>query len=87
MDEKGINSPESVTQYGVLWRLKLLPGDAVQEEYTEYSGYWYDDIPPALKELEYARTNLRCADARLFRRTITFTVLTGNAVEWGEEVQ
>lgn len=83
--DKTINSPESVTQYGVKWRLKLLPGDTVQKEYTEYSGYWYDDIPPALRELEYARTNPRCVDARLFKRTLTFTELTGNAVEWLKE--
>lgn len=85
MDEKGINPPESEVKYGVLWRLKLPPGDAVQEEYTEYSGYWYDDITPALRELEYARTNPRCVDARLFKRTLTFAELTGNAVEWLKE--
>lgn len=84
MDET-INSHESVTQYGVKWRLKLLPGDTVQEEYTEYSGAWYDDVAPALKELERAMTNPRCADARLFRRKIIYTELTGNAVEWTKE--
>jgi len=80
-----LNTP--CTQYGVLWRLKLVPGDAVQEEYTEYSGVWYDDVAPALKELERARTNPRCADARLSRRKITYTELTGNAVEWAKENQ
>lgn len=85
MDEKTINPAVADTKYGVLWRTKGIPGDEVSEMYTEYSGAWYDDVAPALKELDRAAANPRCADARLSRRKIIYTELTGNAVEWAKE--
>lgn len=82
MTDKKIMLNTPCTQYGVLWRLKLVPGDALQEEYTEYSGVWYDDVAPALKELDRAAANPRCADARVFVRRTEYRELTGNAVKW-----
>ena len=68
-------------QYGVLWKLKpVWEGDT--SDWTEYSGNWHSDIPPALKELERARVHPRCADARVFSKKIAYTELTNNAVEW-----
>ena len=55
------NPDNPVIKYGVLWRTKGIPGDAVSEMYTEYSGAWYDDIVPALAELDRAAANPRCA--------------------------
>lgn len=85
MGEKTINPAAADTKYGVLWRTKGIPGDEVSEMYTEYSGTWYDDVAPALKELDRAAANPRCADARVFMRRTGYTELTGNAVEWGKE--
>ena len=84
MDEH-INPDNPVTKYGVLWRPKGIPGDEVSEMYTEYSGTWYDDVAPALKELDRAAANPRCADARVFMRRTEYRELTKNAVEWAKE--
>ncbi len=73
-------------QYGVLWKLKPT-WEGETPGWTEYSGYWYDDIAPALKELDRARVHPRCEDARVFSKKIAYTELTDNAVEWLEKEQ
>ena len=78
-----VNPKIPVSQYVVLW--KQHPTPIEPEPQFEQYGDTYDDIAPALKELERAMTNPRCADARLSRRKIIYTELTGNAVEWTQE--
>ena len=78
-----VNPKNPVSQYVVLW--KQHPTPIEPEPQFEQYGDTYDDIAPALKELERAMTNPRCADARLSRRKIIYTELTGNAVEWTQE--
>lgn len=78
-----VNPKNPVSQYVVLW--KQHPTPIEPEPQFEQYGDTYDDIAPALKELERAMTNPRCADARLSRRKIVYTELTGNAVEWTQE--
>lgn len=68
-----INPGVPVAKYGVLWRTKSLPTDDTPPGWTEYSGYWYDGIAIALDELECARANPRCEEARVFQAKITYT--------------
>lgn len=82
-----INPGVPAAKYGVLWRTKPIPTDDTPPGWTEYSGYWYDDIAPALKDLDRAAVHPRCEDARVFAKKITFTELTENAVEWIKEKQ
>lgn len=82
-DRIDIKTP--VTVYGVLWKVKPTTLDTVEPGWTEYSGYWYDDVAPALRELDRAAVHPRCEEARMFTKKITYTELTENAVEWMEE--
>ena len=78
-----INPAASHVKYGVLWR-SYTDLDEPGTQYRLYSE-WYDRLTDALAELECVAGNPRCADAKVYMRTVGYTELTGNAVEWLKE--
>lgn len=80
-----INPRADVSQYVVLWKRVQTPNEP-EPQYEVYGGV-YDDVAPALAELDKAAANPRCADARVFMRRISYTELTKNAVNWLKEAR
>jgi hypothetical protein len=78
-----VNPKIPVSQYVVLWKQHPTPNEP-EPQFEQYGGT-YNDVAPALKELDRAAENPRCADARMFMRRVSYTELTKNAVEWLKE--
>lgn len=79
-----VNPKITISQYVVLWKQHPTPNEP-EPQFEQYGGI-FDDVAPALAELDRVAQNPRCEDARVFMRRVSYTELTRNAVEWPKEI-